>query len=85
MQTILGASGRIAEELARELRRRFATDIRLVSRNPKKINETDAAFSADLPECDNIFVSQKFKTRFPEFKATAYRDGIVYLMNEQKR
>lgn len=48
MQTILGANGQIAEELARELRRNYTTAVRLVSRNPKKINETDELFSANL-------------------------------------
>lgn len=48
MQTILGANGQIAEELARELHRNYTTDIRLVSRSPKKINETDQLFPANL-------------------------------------
>lgn len=48
MQTILGANGQIAEELARELHRNYTTDIRLVSRNPKKINGTDQLFFANL-------------------------------------
>lgn len=48
MQTILGANGQIAEELARELHRSYTTDIRLVSRNPKKINDTDQLFPANL-------------------------------------
>lgn len=48
MQTILGANGQIAEELAKELRRNYATGIRLVSRNPKKINESDELFPANL-------------------------------------
>lgn len=48
MQTILGANGQIAEELARELHRRYTTDIRLVSRNPKKINDTAQLFPANL-------------------------------------
>jgi len=48
MQTILGANGQIAEELARELHRNYTTDIRLVSRNPKKVNDTDELFSANL-------------------------------------
>jgi nucleoside-diphosphate-sugar epimerase len=47
MQTILGASGVIGRKLAKELF--FYTDnIRLVSRNPQKINETDELFTADL-------------------------------------
>lgn len=55
MQTILGANGIIAIELAKELNRNFTKDIRLVSRNPKKVNDTDKLFSADLlnkQECD---------------------------------
>jgi len=48
MQTILGANGQIGEELARELKRNFTTQIRIVSRNAKKVNDTDEVFSADL-------------------------------------
>lgn len=48
MQTILGANGQIGEELARELKRAFTSDIRIVSRNAKKVNESDTVFSADL-------------------------------------
>lgn len=52
MQTILGANGQIAEELARELLRNFTTDIRLVSRNPKKVNDTDQLFPANLMDAE---------------------------------
>lgn len=52
MQTILGANGQIAEELARELRRNYTTDIRLVSRNPRKINETDELFPVNLLDAE---------------------------------
>ncbi len=48
MQTILGANGQIAVELARELRREFTTDIRLVSRNPRPVNDGDQLVKADL-------------------------------------
>ena len=48
MQTILGANGQIGEELARELKRNFTSDIRIVSRNAQKVNDTDEVFSADL-------------------------------------
>lgn len=48
MQTILGANGQISDELAKELHRNYTSVIRLVSRNPKKVNETDALFPADL-------------------------------------
>jgi nucleoside-diphosphate-sugar epimerase len=48
MQTILGATGQIAVELARELGRSCTTELRLVSRNPRKVNPTDALAPADL-------------------------------------
>ena len=52
MQTILGANGQIAVELARELARTFTTDLRLVSRHPRKVNETDTVAAADLLDAD---------------------------------
>lgn len=48
MQTILGANGQIAEELTRELYRTYTQDIRLVSRKPQKIHETDQLGAANL-------------------------------------
>ncbi len=48
MQTILGANGQIGEELARELKRNYTSDIRIVSRKAQKVNDTDTVFSADL-------------------------------------
>ncbi|WP_029146006.1 NAD-dependent epimerase/dehydratase family protein [Microbacterium luticocti] len=48
MQTILGANGQIAVELARELSRRYTTDLRLVSRHPRAVNDSDALVPADL-------------------------------------
>lgn len=48
MQTILGANGQIGEELARELKRNYTSDIRIVSRKPTKVNDTDEVFAADL-------------------------------------
>jgi len=48
MQTILGANGQIANELAKELKNKYTTDIRLVSRNPRKVNDSDILFSANL-------------------------------------
>ncbi len=49
MQTILGANGTIGSLLAGELIK-YTDRIRLVSRNPKKVNETDELFPADLTE-----------------------------------
>lgn len=48
MQTILGANGQIATELARELKRSHTGDLRLVSRNPRKVNDTDRLLPANL-------------------------------------
>ncbi|MFB6456715.1 NAD-dependent epimerase/dehydratase family protein [Chitinophaga sp. Hz27] len=48
MQTILGSSGQIAIELAKALKANFSDDIRLVSRNPHKVNDTDTLFRANL-------------------------------------
>ncbi|MFR0657045.1 NAD(P)H-binding protein, partial [Pantoea sp. SIMBA_079] len=48
MQTVLGATGQIAIELARELNRIFTEDIRLVSRNPRKVSDSDTLIAADL-------------------------------------
>lgn len=52
MQTILGAGGQIADELARELHAKFTHDIRLVSRHPRKVNETDELVAADLMDSE---------------------------------
>ncbi len=47
MQTIIGAGGAIGVELAKALTA-FTKDIRLVGRNPRKVNETDALCPADV-------------------------------------
>lgn len=48
MQTILGANGPIGSELALALNKDFTDNIRLVSRNPKRVNDTDELVSANL-------------------------------------
>jgi nucleoside-diphosphate-sugar epimerase len=48
MQTVLGSTGVIGRGIAMELAKMGVKDIRLVSRNPKPINEGDQLFSADL-------------------------------------
>ncbi|MEZ4923113.1 MAG: NAD-dependent epimerase/dehydratase family protein [Crocinitomicaceae bacterium] len=53
MQTILGAGGAVGIPLAKELKK-FTDEIRLVSRNPKKVNETDELYSADLTDLSQI-------------------------------
>lgn len=47
MQTILGSGGAIGTELAKALTQ-YTSNIRLVSRNPEKVNATDELVSADL-------------------------------------
>jgi len=47
MQTILGSGGAIGSTLAKELKK-FDQHLRLVSRNPVKVNEDDELFTADL-------------------------------------
>ena len=53
-QTILGAGGAIGIELAKALTT-YTSDIRLVGRNPKKINQTDELFVADLTKREDVF------------------------------
>ncbi|MBS1506123.1 MAG: NAD-dependent epimerase/dehydratase family protein [Bacteroidetes bacterium] len=53
MQTILGANGTIGSVLAKELKA-YTNDIRLVSRNPKKVNESDELFPADLSDASQV-------------------------------
>jgi nucleoside-diphosphate-sugar epimerase len=47
MQTILGSGGAIGIELAKSLTE-YTTDIKLVSRNPVKVNQEDNLLKADL-------------------------------------
>ncbi len=54
MQTILGAGGSISIELAKSLKN-FTEEIRLVGRNPEKVNETDQLLKADLTNREQVF------------------------------
>ena len=58
MQTILGAGGSVSIELAKSLKN-FTEEIRLVSRNPQKVNEGDQLFPADLTDRDQVFSAIK--------------------------
>ena len=53
MQTILGSGGIIGIELAKALRE-FTSEIRLVSRNPQKVNPSDELMAADLLNIDDL-------------------------------
>jgi nucleoside-diphosphate-sugar epimerase len=53
LQTILGSGGGIGTPLARELKN-YSERIRLVSRNPKKVNENDELFPADVNDLSQV-------------------------------
>lgn len=53
MQTILGSTGVIGKELVKALPQ-YTNKIRLVSRNPKKVNEGDELVSANLLNSEEI-------------------------------
>ncbi len=58
MQTILGAGGPVAIELAKALKK-YTKDIRLVSRNPKPVNPDDQLFPADLANREKVIEAVK--------------------------
>jgi uncharacterized protein YbjT (DUF2867 family) len=49
MQTILGAGGGAGTEITKELSN-YTKVIRVVSRNPRKVNDTDQLMKADLTD-----------------------------------
>ena len=53
MQTILGSGGAIGIPLAKELKK-YTSKIRLASRNPKKVNETDELYPIDFMDSKHI-------------------------------
>ncbi len=53
MQTILGSGGAIGVHLAMSLSK-YTDELRLVSRNPKKVNSTDLLMSADLLDKEQL-------------------------------
>jgi len=56
MQTILGSTGVIGTELAKSLTQ-YTDKIRLVSRNPKRINPTDQLVIADLTNFNEVLTA----------------------------
>lgn len=53
MQTILGAGGDISTLLAKEIRN-YTKSVRLVARNPKKVNDDDELLVADLTDAQQV-------------------------------
>ncbi len=56
MQTILGGGGVIGNEVAKSLTQ-YTKQIRIVSRNPVKANDTDETFKADLLKADEVIAA----------------------------
>ncbi len=54
MQTILGAGGAVGIPLAKELKA-YTEKIRLVSRNPARVNADDELFAADLCDKEAVY------------------------------
>lgn len=77
MQTILGANGQIATELARELKRGYTSDLRLVSRNPRKVNDTDTLMSANLLDSQQTLDAVK-GSRIVYFTAGLPPDTVLW-------
>lgn len=61
MQSILGSGGPIAIELAKALTK-YTNEIRLVSRNPQKVNENDTLLKADLLNKNEVMEAVKGST-----------------------
>lgn len=59
MQTILGSNGQIGQEIAKEIYKNYTRNIRLVSRKPKKIHDTDELVAADLMNYDDTYKAIK--------------------------
>jgi len=56
MQTILGSGGAIGSLLTKELMK-YTNKVRLVARNPQKVNDTDELFKADLTNAGEVLKS----------------------------
>ncbi|CAI1516606.1 NAD(P)H-binding protein [Serratia liquefaciens] len=79
MQTILGANGQIAQELARELKRSYTDDLRLVSRNPRKVNQSDVLIAADLLDAQQTLEAAKGSdTQFVSLACEVFGKNISY-------
>lgn len=59
MQTVLGSNGQIGQEIAKEIYNNYTKHIRLVSRNPKKIHDTDELVAADLMNYEDTYKAVK--------------------------
>ncbi len=58
MQTILGSGGAVGNTLAKVLSE-YTSEIKLVSRAPKKVNDTDVIITADLTDEEEVMAAVK--------------------------
>ena len=84
MQTILGSGGAIGTDLAKALTK-YTDKIRLVSRNPKKVNQNDELFPADLADREMVFKAVEgsevvYLTIGFEYKLTVWQEKWPTLM-----
>jgi nucleoside-diphosphate-sugar epimerase len=88
MQTILGAGGSMGSLLARELQS-YTDQVRLVSRNPKRVTESDLLFPADLMDASQtekavegsevayLIVGFPYKTRVWQTAWPAVMENVI--------
>jgi nucleoside-diphosphate-sugar epimerase len=95
MQTILGSGGAIGVELAKALSK-YTDEIRLVSRNPQKVNPTDEIRAADVLKreeletavkgSDIVYVTVGFQYSYKVWKEQwpAFMKNLLALCEQEK-
>jgi nucleoside-diphosphate-sugar epimerase len=87
MQTILGANGIIGEELARELRKNYTNQIKLVGRNPQKVNPDNLIFKANLLQPESVIIALEntqiayLTVGLPYDSEIWHRDWVIVMQN----
>lgn len=85
MQTILGSTGVIGTELAKALTQ-YTDKIRLVSRNPKRVNPTDQLVIADLTDAQQVLSAVEgsevvYLTAGLQYKISAWQNQWPLIMS----
>lgn len=96
MQTILGSNGQIGYELANELYQNYTKEIRLVWRPipydviPLTVFQNEATMNRMRAkqleilvryQFDNVFITDKFMQRFPDFHVTSLTTGFQTILH----
>ncbi len=85
--TILGANGIIGEELAKSLRANYTSKIRLVGRNPEKVDPDDELCKADLFNIKDVYKALEdteiayLTVGLPYTSEVWLRDWVVIMKN----